>query len=65
MTIFGPEGIQELTSLDSERLAKGVTNTVQALCPALHQFHQLLIEPPKVILQVICRAQQDGIMYLL
>ncbi|ELU00356.1 hypothetical protein CAPTEDRAFT_184298 [Capitella teleta] len=45
---IGPEGMQEqMTSLDAERLAQGVSNTLLALTPRLKDFHQLLIEPPK------------------
>jgi serine/threonine-protein phosphatase 6 regulatory subunit 3 len=46
---IGPEGMQEqMTSLDAERLAQGVSNTLLSLTPRLKDFHQLLVEPPKV-----------------
>ena len=37
-----------MTSLDAERLAHGVTNTIVALTPRLSDFHQILVDPPKV-----------------
>ena len=37
-----------MTALDAERLAQGVRNTLAAITPRLKDFHQLLIEPPKV-----------------
>ncbi|XP_014676902.1 PREDICTED: serine/threonine-protein phosphatase 6 regulatory subunit 3-like isoform X2 [Priapulus caudatus] len=44
---IGPEGQQEqMTALDGERLAQGISNTLQALIPRLKDFHQLLTDPP-------------------
>ncbi|XP_013417752.1 serine/threonine-protein phosphatase 6 regulatory subunit 3 isoform X2 [Lingula anatina] len=44
----GPEGLQEeMTPLDAERLALGVSNTLMAVTPRLKDFHQVLLNPPK------------------
>ena len=46
-----PEGASEqLTDLDEERLAQGVSSTVLAITPRLSDFHQVLQDPPKVCL---------------
>lgn len=44
----GPEGSNDqITSLDTDRLAQGVTNVLLAITPRLKDFHSLLVEPPK------------------
>ncbi|XP_048765109.2 serine/threonine-protein phosphatase 6 regulatory subunit 3-like isoform X3 [Ostrea edulis] len=44
----GPEGsTDQITSLDTDRLAQGVTNVLLAITPRLKDFHSLLTEPPK------------------
>ncbi|XP_022292319.2 serine/threonine-protein phosphatase 6 regulatory subunit 3-like isoform X3 [Crassostrea virginica] len=44
----GPEGsTDQITSLDTDRLAQGVTNVLLAITPRLKDFHSLLVEPPK------------------
>ena len=46
---FRPEySAEQMTELDRERLAHGVSNTLLALTPRLKDIHQLLLEPPKV-----------------
>lgn len=70
-----PEGMQEqMTSLDAERLAQGVSNTLLSLTPRLKDFHQLLLDPPKVswslcavhavLLPMCCRLFQTFIFKL-
>jgi len=45
---LGPEGCQEqMTELDTQRLARGVHTTLQALTPRLTDFHRILLNPPK------------------
>jgi hypothetical protein len=41
-------GSEPITSLDAERLAHSVSNTVRAITPRLQDFHQILLDPPKV-----------------
>ena len=48
MFFYSPEGAESMTSLDAERLAHGVTNTIAALTPRLNDIHQILVDPPKV-----------------
>lgn len=44
----GMEGMQEqMTTLDQERLAHGVSNTLMALTPRLKDLHDILVNPPK------------------
>ena len=38
----------ELTQLDVERLARGVSKTLEGLSDRLPDFHKLLENPPKV-----------------
>jgi serine/threonine-protein phosphatase 6 regulatory subunit 3 len=46
---FSPEGSQEhIASIDTDRLAQGVSNVLLAVTPRLKDFHSLLIEPPQV-----------------
>ena len=48
--LFSPEGlIEQMTTLDSERLTQGVNNTIAAISPRLKDLHELLVNPPKVI----------------
>ncbi|XP_071135756.1 serine/threonine-protein phosphatase 6 regulatory subunit 3-like isoform X4 [Mytilus edulis] len=43
-----PEGSQEhLASIDTDRLAQGVSNVLLAVTPRLKDFHNLLVEPPQ------------------
>ena len=43
-----PEGSQEhIASIDTDRLAQGVSNVLLAVTPRLKDFHSLLIEPPQ------------------
>ncbi|XP_072017770.1 serine/threonine-protein phosphatase 6 regulatory subunit 3-A-like isoform X3 [Amphiura filiformis] len=44
----GPEGQEQMTALDAERLARGVSGTLKAVVPKLADLHQLLTEPPKL-----------------
>ncbi|XP_078000119.1 serine/threonine-protein phosphatase 6 regulatory subunit 3-like isoform X2 [Glandiceps talaboti] len=44
----GLDGQEQLTALDAERLAKGVSSALQGVTPKLNDLHQLLIEPPKL-----------------
>ena len=67
-----PDGASEpITSLDAERLAHSVNNTVRAVTPRLKDFHQILHDPPKVsrsmdlqrsALSRVCHAS-DGSCY--
>ncbi|XP_069124797.1 serine/threonine-protein phosphatase 6 regulatory subunit 3-B-like isoform X2 [Argopecten irradians] len=44
----GPEGSTEhISTLDTERLAQGVSNVLLAITPRLRDFHNLLTDPPK------------------
>ncbi|XP_060085794.1 serine/threonine-protein phosphatase 6 regulatory subunit 3-like isoform X2 [Ylistrum balloti] len=44
----GPEGSTEhISTLDTERLAQGVSNVLLAITPRLRDFHHLLTNPPK------------------
>ncbi|XP_021342156.1 serine/threonine-protein phosphatase 6 regulatory subunit 3-like isoform X2 [Mizuhopecten yessoensis] len=44
----GPEGSTEhISTLDTERLAQGVSNVLLAITPRLRDFHNLLLTPPK------------------
>lgn len=53
---FKAEGItDQLTPLDNERLSSAINNTLQALQPRLKDFHQVLMEPPKVGYLIIYR----------
>ena len=45
---YRPEGQEQMTALDAERLARGVSGTLKAVVPKLADLHQLLVEPPKV-----------------
>lgn len=48
-SFYRPEGSNDqITSLDTDRLAQGVTNVLLAITPRLKDFHSLLVEPPKV-----------------
>ncbi|XP_064618233.1 serine/threonine-protein phosphatase 6 regulatory subunit 3-like isoform X3 [Liolophura sinensis] len=40
-------GLDQITALDAERLAQGVTNVLQAIKPRLKDFHNILLDPPK------------------
>lgn len=43
-----PEGSQEhIASIDTDRLAQGVSNVLLAVTPRLKDFHSLLVEPPQ------------------
>ncbi|KAJ8032086.1 Serine/threonine-protein phosphatase 6 regulatory subunit 3 [Holothuria leucospilota] len=42
-----PEGQEQMTQLDAERLAKGVSGTLKAIVPKLSELHQLLKDPPR------------------
>ncbi|XP_052090141.1 serine/threonine-protein phosphatase 6 regulatory subunit 3-like isoform X1 [Mytilus californianus] len=43
-----PEGSQEhIASIDTDRLAQGVSNVLLAVTPRLKDFHNLLVEPPQ------------------
>ncbi|XP_078583491.1 serine/threonine-protein phosphatase 6 regulatory subunit 3-B-like isoform X16 [Branchiostoma floridae x Branchiostoma japonicum] len=44
----GPDGQDQMTPLDAERLAQGVSSAILGITPRLKELHQLLIEPPKV-----------------
>lgn len=49
MWFYSVEGFQEqMTELDTQRLARGVHTTIQALIPRLADFHRILLNPPKV-----------------
>lgn len=49
-----PEGSTEhISTLDTERLAQGVSNVLLAITPRLRDFHSLLVDPPKVISSLI------------
>eukprot|EP00058_Branchiostoma_floridae_P022244 XP_002607734.1 hypothetical protein BRAFLDRAFT_82819 [Branchiostoma floridae] len=43
----GPDGQDQMTPLDAERLAQGVSSAILGITPRLKELHQLLIEPPK------------------
>ncbi|XP_078583494.1 serine/threonine-protein phosphatase 6 regulatory subunit 3-B-like isoform X19 [Branchiostoma floridae x Branchiostoma japonicum] len=43
-----PDGQDQMTPLDAERLAQGVSSAILGITPRLKELHQLLIEPPKV-----------------
>ncbi|XP_071792089.1 serine/threonine-protein phosphatase 6 regulatory subunit 3-like isoform X2 [Asterias amurensis] len=43
----GPEGQEQMTALDAERLAHGVSGTLKAVIPQLTELHQLLTDPPE------------------
>ncbi|XP_078583497.1 serine/threonine-protein phosphatase 6 regulatory subunit 3-like isoform X22 [Branchiostoma floridae x Branchiostoma japonicum] len=42
-----PDGQDQMTPLDAERLAQGVSSAILGITPRLKELHQLLIEPPK------------------
>lgn len=52
MFFYSPEGAEAMTSLDAERLAHGVKNTIAALTPRLSDIHQILVDPPKVSVMI-------------
>ncbi|XP_070545251.1 serine/threonine-protein phosphatase 6 regulatory subunit 3-like isoform X8 [Ptychodera flava] len=41
------DGQEQLTALDAERLAKGVSSALQGVTPKIKDLHQLFIDPPK------------------
>ncbi|XP_038047088.1 serine/threonine-protein phosphatase 6 regulatory subunit 3-like isoform X2 [Patiria miniata] len=43
----GPEGQEQMTALDAERLAHGVSGTLKAVIHQLPELHQLLTDPPE------------------
>ena len=44
-----PEGMHEqMTTLDAERVAQGVRNTLHSVIPRLKDLHNTLLEPAKV-----------------
>ena len=50
---YRPEGGSEnITQLDTERLAQGVSNTLAALNPRFKDINGLLLDPPKVVLKL-------------
>lgn len=48
LSFFRPEGQEQMTALDAERLAHGVSGTLKAVIPQLAELHQLLTDPPEV-----------------
>ncbi|XP_022101948.1 serine/threonine-protein phosphatase 6 regulatory subunit 3-like isoform X2 [Acanthaster planci] len=47
LSFFRPEGQEQMTALDAERLAHGVSGTLKAIVPQLPELHQLLTDPPE------------------
>ncbi|XP_030849892.1 serine/threonine-protein phosphatase 6 regulatory subunit 3-like isoform X2 [Strongylocentrotus purpuratus] len=43
---FGPDGQEQMTQLDAERLARGVSGTLKAVVSRLADMQQLLEDPP-------------------
>ncbi|XP_071942645.1 serine/threonine-protein phosphatase 6 regulatory subunit 3-like isoform X2 [Antedon mediterranea] len=43
----GPDGQEQMTQLDAERLAKGISGVLKGLLPKLCQIHDILVDPPK------------------
>ncbi|XP_074662940.1 serine/threonine-protein phosphatase 6 regulatory subunit 3-like [Tubulanus polymorphus] len=44
---FRPEGSEQLSELDQERLQASINKTLASLCPRLCDLHQVLVDPPK------------------